>query len=199
MTLHRRCGAGARRSKPQRPGAPAARRGASPATVRKAWSEAPRDRLGSKRWLSLPSRQGGRPETVRPPGALRSKPNKHRARDALGTADLRLARLKLDRAKAGTDFDKPRCREASRPAGPSGPPASRAPSVLIFGAADLKWECRRTRRLTKNTGDGACLGAYRASPAMTGLRSTTRLRAKDLNASGRALPRSRRPTAWSGP
>ena len=139
MTFRRRCGGTARRSKPQRPGAPAARRGASPATVRKAWSEAPRDRLGSKRWLSLPSRQGGRPETVRPPGALRSKPKKHRARDAMGTADLRLARLKLDRAKAGTDFDKPRCREASRPAGPSDPSASRAPSVL-FGAAEREWK-----------------------------------------------------------
>jgi len=34
----------------------------------------------------------------------------HRARDALGFGGL---------AALATDFDKPRCREASRPAGPS--------------------------------------------------------------------------------
>ena len=34
-----------------------------------------------------------------------------------------------------SDFDRPRCREASRSAGPSGPLASRAPSVLSRAAA----------------------------------------------------------------
>src|SRR5690242_6266641 len=60
-----------------------------------------------------------------PPGALRSKPIKHRARDALGSGGL----------AALYGFGMPRCREATRPVGPSmaltvrsGPQASRAPS-----------------------------------------------------------------------
>ncbi len=50
-------------------------------------------------------------------------------------------------------FDKPRCREASRPVGPFGPLASRAPSV-----GGGRQETRTTGLLgasTKNTGDGA--------------------------------------------
>jgi hypothetical protein len=51
------------------------------------------------------------------------------------------------------DFDKPRCREVSRPAGPSG--AWRpAPSV---SSEERKDECRRSWRLNKNPGDGAWL------------------------------------------
>src|SRR5512147_3123666 len=37
--------------------------------------------------------------------------------------------LEPERKVRHKDFDKPRCREASRPAGPIGPLASRAPSV----------------------------------------------------------------------
>ena len=60
----------------------------------------------------------------RPPGRVRSKPIKHRARDALGLADLRHAlpfRSNQGGRRGTPDFDKPRCREASRPAGPIGP------------------------------------------------------------------------------
>jgi len=41
---------------------------------------------------------------------------------------------------AMTDFDKPRCREASRPVGPLGPVAFRAPSA--FGGARLECEIK---------------------------------------------------------
>ena len=77
---------------------------------------------------------------MRPPGTMRSKPIKHRARDAQGLADLRPAlpfRSNQSERRGTQDFDKPRCREASRPAGPFGPLASRAPSVLCPGDADL--------------------------------------------------------------
>src|SRR6185312_11536889 len=77
-----------------------------------------------------------------PPGAARSRPIKHRARDALDLADLRLS-----------DFSMPRCCEASRSVGPStmvcadlrklvcapGPRASRAPSVLIGSGGNEVW------------------------------------------------------------
>jgi hypothetical protein len=56
-----------------------------------------------------------------------------RARDASGLADLRRAAPNPDLIggrRALQDFDKPRCREASRPVGPHDPLASRAPSVL---------------------------------------------------------------------
>jgi hypothetical protein len=53
---------------------------------------------------------------------------KHRARDAMGFGGL---------AALHKDFDKPRCREASRPAGPVRTLASRAPSVLFSGQAVL--------------------------------------------------------------
>ena len=37
---------------------------------------------------AVPRQEGGLPETVSPPGAMRSKPHKHRARDALGFGGL---------------------------------------------------------------------------------------------------------------
>ena len=59
-----------------------------------------------------------------------------------------------------TGFDKPRCREASRPAGPiSDPCASRAPSVLNRERAD-GMGMRPTRGRPKNTGDGAWPNFY---------------------------------------
>src|SRR5207237_10851720 len=51
---------------------------------------------------------------------------KHRARDAWDLADLR--HLK--------DFDKPRCREASRPVGPSGPRRPARPRFFSGRAAN---------------------------------------------------------------
>jgi hypothetical protein len=66
---------------------------------------------------------GGRvlPSKVSPPGAMRSKPQNTARGTPWDLADLRLYKR----------LDKPRCREASRPVGPSRPRASRAPSVLF--------------------------------------------------------------------
>ena len=78
---------------------------------------------------------------------------KHRARDALGLADLRHAlpiartRVKGEAHRTSTSLDVARRRG---PAGPFGPLASRAPSVLLPGDADLPRR-RRTRR-RKQTG-----------------------------------------------
>ena len=71
---------------------------------------------------------------ARLPGPSRSKPIKHRARDAFGFGGLAAVlhrSLEPGRAVSTQDFDKPRCREASRPAGPLGPRAPRAPSVFL--------------------------------------------------------------------
>src|SRR5262249_35378087 len=78
------------------------------------------------------------PLIARLPGISRSRSIKHRARDALGLADLRLA-LPIARTSVSgkaLDFHKPRCREVSRPVGPFGPLASRAPSVGAGGKRD---------------------------------------------------------------
>jgi len=70
---------------------------------------------------------------------------KHRARDALGLADLRHAlpiartRVKGEAHRTSTSLDVARRRG---PAGPIGPLASRAPSVLFPGDADFP-KCRR--------------------------------------------------------
>ena len=70
---------------------------------------------------------------------------KHRARDALGLADLRHAlpiartRAKGEAHRTSTSLDVARRRG---PAGPFGPLASRAPSVLFPGDADFP-KCRR--------------------------------------------------------
>jgi len=70
---------------------------------------------------------------------------KHRARDALGLADLRHAlpiartRVKGEAHRTSTSLDVARRRG---PAGPFGPLASRAPSVLFPGDADFP-KCRR--------------------------------------------------------
>jgi hypothetical protein len=62
----------------------------------------------------------------------------HRGRCGANLKTPRAGRLGFWRTCGNSDFDTPRCREASRPAGPLRPLASRAPSVL-FGRAV---ECR---------------------------------------------------------
>ena len=82
------------------------------------------------------------PRVVGPHGGVNSPTTGHSAEQASNTArgtpsdlvDLRNT-LRSAQARRRADFDKPRCREASRPAGPSGPLASRAPSVLSRAAA----------------------------------------------------------------
>ncbi len=91
-------------------------------------------------------RKAGSPETASPPGAMRSKPMKHRARDALGFGGL----------AALQELDKPRCREASRPVGPSGPLASRAPSFVLARRQLLHPD--GVPGAAKKQGDDACLG-----------------------------------------
>ncbi len=71
---------------------------------------------------------------------------KHRARDALGFGGL----------AALQELDKPRCREASRPVGPSGPLASRAPSFLLARRQLLHPD--GVPGAAKKQGDDACLG-----------------------------------------
>ena len=93
----------------------------------------------------------------RPPGRVRSKPIKHRARDALGLADLRHAlpfRSNQSGRRGTQDFDKPRCREASRPAGPIGPWRPARPRLGAGGKRAKKTGLPGAS--IKNTGDGAC-------------------------------------------
>ena len=119
------------------------------------WQPARSEVLGTiwihQRWI------GGLPIRKERRGRLKGKSTgggteqtyKHRARDALGMADLR-----------HYCFDKPRCREASRPAGPLGPEASRAPSAVFRGRRkDIRRG--RTPRRPKNRGGGAL--AWRGS------------------------------------
>src|SRR5207253_7065914 len=68
------------------------------------------------------------------PGVLRSKPKKHRARDAVETADLRLVSKLQVRFAAGP----PRRREVPGSVGPSRPQASRAPSDSFFERTEGK-------------------------------------------------------------
>jgi hypothetical protein len=76
----------------------------------------------------LPRRRGRKPEMVRSPGAMRSKPKTPRA------GRLGFGGLAVSPPKGGSDFSMPRCCEASRSVGPS-----------ISVCADLrKLECART-------------------------------------------------------
>ena len=86
---------------------------------------------GPQRWRVAVRAMGLNVTNGRPPETVRSKPKKHRARDALGLAELRLARRSTQERRRKSDFDKPRFREASRPVGPLGPNASRAPARLL--------------------------------------------------------------------
>jgi hypothetical protein len=76
-----------------------------------------------------------------PPGALRSKPNKHRARDALGLADLRLARCRVRarrRVRTSTSLDVARRRGPRVRFGPIGVPRALG---IISGSGRQEWEC----------------------------------------------------------
>ena len=157
MTLHRRCDAGARRSKPRlsqraRP----ARRG--PVMAGRPCSRHRSAASSALAWLRWDVTQRfALTWQERLPGRARSKPIKHRARDALGLADLRHAlpiartRAKGEAHRTSTSLDVARRRG---PAGPFGPLASRAPSVLFPGDADLP-TAGGSRRLIKNPGGGA--------------------------------------------
>ncbi len=132
-----------------RPGAPcrapwaplAARR---PASVRDAGR-----RLGPQRWIGgLPISRGeaGSPERVRPPGAMRSKPNKHRARDAEGLADLRQLSLRQASMSRGVG------------ARGSGRPDSVPRALGTFSrAAETESDEGLPGADSKNTGGGAVL------------------------------------------
>jgi hypothetical protein len=91
--LQRRCACKARRSKPRarNPGAPAARRGprrpVGQCSRRKEHGRAPGPHTVDK---SRCSPNGHNANKGRPPGSTRSKPKKHRARNAGQPADLRL-------------------------------------------------------------------------------------------------------------
>ena len=106
-----------RRSKPQRPG-PLGRGSLGPTDGgQPARSEVPAYRLGLKRWKGGPPTGRGLPETVSPPGALRSKPHKHRARDALesgGLAALKTRHASMSRGVEARGSSK----EPWRPARP---------------------------------------------------------------------------------
>jgi hypothetical protein len=114
-------------------------------------------RQGPKRW------RGGRSIREERTGRLKGlstggdaeQTYKHRARDALGLADLRPLGLRsnLSEALSKKDFDKPRCREASRPVGPRGPKAFRAPSH--FFEERRKKTVARLERYAK-AGDRKC-------------------------------------------
>ena len=74
---------------------------------------------GPQRW-SVTARDGANVTNGRPPGTTRSKP----INTARGTPWVR-------RTCGNIGLRQPRCREASRPVGPPGTLASRAPSVLF--------------------------------------------------------------------
>jgi hypothetical protein len=134
MTLHRRCGAGARRSKPRRFRRVAVASRALTAVGRSPCQRSPAECLVLNGSVSLRARN--RPPT----GELRGADRLNTARGTprvWRTCGTLCRPFEPERAASTQDFDRPRCREASRPAGPFGPLASRAPSVLFPGDADL--------------------------------------------------------------
>jgi hypothetical protein len=100
-------------------------------------------------------REANGPEMARPPGALRSKPSNTARGTPWDSADLRLRPCEARTARSRADFGKPRCREAPRPAGPFGPSASRAPSVLYEDGGE-EVGLRLAPGRSKNRSDGAC-------------------------------------------
>ena len=94
----------------------------------------------------------------------RTERTDHRgARGANLTNTARGTPLDLADLRHYQDFDKPRCREASRPVGPSGPQASRAPSVSFeagggiadVGSVPAPGQTTAYPAPAKNTGGGA--------------------------------------------
>ena len=143
----RRCGTKSRRSKPLRPGAPTARRGAPMTAGPATGHRLPAPRLGPQRWIGGPSNSRGK--------AGRLKREVHRGRGGANLKTPRAGRHGNGGLAALSDFDKPRCREASRSAGPSGPWRPARPRY--FSRAAVSIGIRRTRRRSKNTGNDARL------------------------------------------
>jgi hypothetical protein len=83
MTFRWRCGEAARRSKPR--------------------ALRPAHAAGRQAVVWRPCRKARRLKNGSPPGALRSKPHKHRARDALGLADLRHYRFRQASMSRGVE------------------------------------------------------------------------------------------------
>ena len=111
------------------------------------------DPLGPQRWIGLQKR----PEMGSPPGAARSRPIKHRARDALALADLRLS-----------DFSMPRCCEASRSVGPS---TMVCADLRKLVCAPDQMRPARPRYLRRRGGNGLRTAAYPAPTKEYGRRS----------------------------
>ena len=146
-----------RRSKPRFfPGVPAARRGPADGREVGGWSE------------RSPAKWPG-PHTVDFVAVTlnrhtRTERTDHRGeRGANLTNTARGTPLDLADLRHDQDFDKPRCCEASRPVGPSGPQASRAPSDFFRGerkecgcrSAPASSQTTAVPAPVKNTGGGA--------------------------------------------
>jgi hypothetical protein len=80
----------------------------------------------------------------------------HRGRCGASLETPRAGRPGSGGLAARSDFDKPRCREASRSVGPSGPLASRAPSHFVSGQRGNELEYGLPGA-AKNTGEESCL------------------------------------------
>ena len=125
------------------PGVPAARRGPADGRQAGGWSE------------RSPAKWPG-PHTVDFVAVTlnrhtRTERTDHRGeRGANLTNTARGTPLDLADLRHYQDFDKPRCCEASRPVGPSGPQASRAPSDFFEAGGFLPPHRRRTRRQQRN-------------------------------------------------
>ena len=126
-------------------------------------------RLGPQRWIGGPpiARKARAPETASPPGAKRNRS----INTARGTPWVwRTCGLPAVARKSvgGPDFDKPRCRDASRSAGPIGPLASRAP-LGTFSGSGAERNDERTRRSHKKYGRRSyALSSSRPSAARAG-------------------------------
>ena len=146
MTFRWRCGEAARRSKPR--------------------ALRPAHAAGRQAVVRRPCRKARRLKNGSPPGALRSKPNKHRARDALGLADLRHARRRKRRrepdlrkasmsrgveARGSEHFRLRKPRKLECAPGPMRPARPR----YFFRGASGGMAMRPTRGRPKNTGGGA--------------------------------------------
>jgi hypothetical protein len=132
------------------------------------------------------------PETVSPPGVVRSKPKKHRARDAKGNGGL--AEVAIRTASASRDVEVPRVLAT---------PASRAPSdggegetapgdgSKVTGAPGAGQTIRAAEQWSEHAQDGL-------SESIEHAISASRERAFPLPASGERVPERRRSRARAG-
>ena len=127
-----------RRSKPLRPGA-LPRVTGPPDGVGPFLSDGAARRRGPERWIGSTE-----PETVSPPGAMRSKPQTPRA-GRLGSGGLAVL----------SDFSVPRRCEAAGSVGPPGPDASRAPSIYSGAAENFSRRPAIPAPDSNNRGGGA--------------------------------------------